>query len=169
MFHSAVGEAVVEEVGVSTLKTYHSQIRVQTSECLQFIDLTKDLTELVARSGVRHGWVNVQTRHTTTALIVNENEPLLLDDLRRMLDRMAPREAVYEHNDFSRRVDIPPDEPANGHSHCKALFLPASVCLNISDGRIQLGQWQSLFFIELDDCRERTISIMVLGMVMGQI
>ncbi|MFZ4794701.1 MAG: YjbQ family protein, partial [Blastocatellia bacterium] len=76
----------MEEVGVSTLKTYHSQIRVQTSECLQFIDLTKDLTELVARSGVRHGWVNVQTRHTTTALIVNENEPLLLDDLRRMLD-----------------------------------------------------------------------------------
>lgn len=163
-----VHSAVVEEVGVSTLKTYHSQIRLKTLECLQFIDLTKEITDIVALSGVRHGWVNVQTRHTTTALIVNENEPLLLEDLRRILDRMVPRDADYEHNDFSRRVDIPPDEPANGHSHCKALFLPASVCLNISDGRIQLGQWQSLFFIELDDSRERNISVMVIGMVVGQ-
>lgn len=154
---------VVEEARVAQLKTYHSLIRMQTSGCLQFIDLTKDIAAIVARSGVRDGWVNVQTRHTTTALIVNENEPLLLDDLRQLLDRMAPREAEYQHNDFSRRIDIPPDEPANGHSHCKALFLPATVCLNIADGRLQIGQWQSLFFIELDDSRERNISVMVMG------
>lgn len=157
--------AVVEEVRVAQLKTCHSLIRLQTSGCLQFIDLTKDIAAIVASSGVRDGWVNVQTRHTTTALIVNENEPLLLDDLRRMLDRIAPRDGDYEHNDFSRRVDIPPDEPANGHSHCKALFLPATVCLNIADGRLQIGQWQSLFFIELDDSRERQISVMVMGQV----
>ena len=75
----------------------------------------------------------------------------------------APRDGEYEHNDFSRRVDIPPDEPANGHSHCKALFLPASIMLNIADGRLQLGRWQSLFFVELDDSRERQISVLILG------
>jgi secondary thiamine-phosphate synthase enzyme len=154
---------VVEEARVAQLKTYHSLIRMQTAGCLQFIDLTRDIAAIVTRSGVRDGWVNVQTRHTTTALIVNENEPLLLDDLRQLLDRMAPREAEYQHNDFSRRIDIPPDEPANGHSHCKSLFLPATVCLNIADGRLQIGQWQSLFFIELDDSRERNISVMVMG------
>ena len=155
--------AMVEEAGSATMKTYHSLIKIQTSGCLQFIDLTKEVAATVARSGVRQGWVNVQTRHTTTALIVNENEPLLLQDLRQLLEQLAPREGEYQHNDFSRRVDIPPDEPANGHSHCKALFLPASVCLNIADGRLQIGQWQSVFFIELDDSRERNISIMVLG------
>lgn len=161
MVHTAVVE--VEEVGVSELKTYHTTISLQTSGCLQFIDLTRELVEVIARSGVKNGWVNVQTRHTTTALIVNENEPLLLEDLRVLLDRLAPRDGEYQHNDFSRRIDIPPDEPANGHSHCKALFLPATVSLNIAEGRLQLGQWQSLFFIELDDSRERKISIMVMG------
>ncbi|MFM8395471.1 MAG: secondary thiamine-phosphate synthase enzyme YjbQ [Acidobacteriota bacterium] len=145
------------------MKTYHTTISLQTSGCLQFIDLTREVTAVVARSGVKHGWVNIQTRHTTTALIVNENEPLLLEDLRVLLDRLAPRDGEYQHNDFSRRIDIPPDEPANGHSHCKALFLPATVSLNIAEGRLQLGQWQSLFFIELDDSRERKISIMVMG------
>ncbi len=155
--------AVLEEVEATVLKTCHSMIRLQTSACLQFVDLTKEVAGVVARSGVRNGWVNVQTRHTTTALIINENEQLLLDDLRALLERMAPRDGEYQHNDFSRRVDIPPDEPANGHSHCKALFLPASVCVNIVDGRLHLGQWQSIFFIELDDSRDRNISVMVLG------
>jgi secondary thiamine-phosphate synthase enzyme len=107
--------------------------------------------------------VNVQTRHTTTAIIVNENEPLLLEDLVHQLERFAPRNGLYQHNDFSRRLDIPPDEPANGHSHCKALFLPTSVALNIVDGELQLGRWQSVFFIELDEARMRLISVMVIG------
>jgi secondary thiamine-phosphate synthase enzyme len=112
---------------------------------------------------VRHGWVNIQTQHTTTAIIVNENEPLLHQDLKRMLERLAPRTGDYEHNDFSRRVDIPPDEPANGHSHCKALFLPMSVCVNVADGLLQLGRWQRIFLIELDESRDRNISVIVMG------
>lgn len=161
MLHTAVVE--VEEAGSAEMRACHSTIRLETSGCLQFIDLTREVAELVAKSGVRNGWVNIQTRHTTTALIVNENEPLLLEDLRETLERSAPRDGEYQHNDFSRRIDIPPDEPANGHSHCKALFLPATVCLNIADGRLQTGQWQSIFFIELDDSRERKVSVMVMG------
>jgi secondary thiamine-phosphate synthase enzyme len=130
---------------------------------LQFIDITDEVDEIVALQGVRHGWVNIQTQHTTTAIIVNENEPLLHQDLKRMLERLAPRTGDYEHNDFSRRVDIPPDEPANGHSHCKALFLPMSVCVNVADGLLQLGRWQRIFLIELDESRDRNISVIVMG------
>lgn len=155
--------ARIEEAGQSALRTYHSLIRLRTSECLQFIDITDEVDEIVARAGVRHGWVNVQTKHTTTAIIVNENEPLLHEDLKRLLERLAPRSGEYEHNDFSRRVDIPPDEPANGHSHCKALFLPMSVCLNVADGLLQLGRWQRVFLVELDEARERSVSVMVMG------
>ena len=155
--------ARIEEVGQSAIRTHHSVIRLQSSECLQFIDITDDVDEIVARAGVRHGWVNVQTQHTTTAIIVNENEPLLHEDLKRLLESLAPRSGEYEHNDFSRRVDIPPDEPANGHSHCKALFLPMSVCVNVADGLLQLGRWQRIFLVELDDARERGVSVMVMG------
>ena len=155
--------AMVEEKIETGLQAHHDMIRLQTSECLEFVDLTSYVASIVARSGIRYGMVNVQTKHTTTALIINENEPLLIEDLKRLLDTHVPRDGEYEHNDFSRRVDIPPDEPANGHSHCKALFLPPAVMLNVADGKLQLGRWQSLFFIELDEARDRTVSVMVMG------
>ncbi|HEY7180525.1 MAG TPA: secondary thiamine-phosphate synthase enzyme YjbQ [Blastocatellia bacterium] len=155
--------ARVEEISQSAIRTHHSVIRLRTSECLQFIDVTGEVEEAVARAGIRHGWVNVQTKHTTTAIIVNENEPLLHEDLKRMLERLAPSSGEYEHNDFSRRGDVPPDEPANGHSHCKALFLPMSACVNVADGRLQLGRWQRIFLLELDESRERSVSVMVMG------
>ena len=155
--------ALVEEMTQSAIRTYHSEIRLRTSECLQFVDITDEVAKIVSRAGVGHGWVNIQTKHTTTAIIVNENEPLLHQDLRRMLEHLAPRSAQYEHNDFSRRIDIPPDEPANGHSHCKALFLPISVCVNVADGLLQLGRWQRIFLVELDESRDRGVSVMVMG------
>lgn len=155
--------AMVEEKNSAGLRAHHDSIRLQTGECLEFFDLTSDVASIVASSGIRYGMVNVQTQHTTTALIINENEPLLIEDLKRLLDQHVPRDGEYEHNDFSRRVDIPPDEPANGHSHCKALFLPSSIMLNVADGKLQLGKWQSLFFIELDESRDRNISVMVMG------
>ncbi len=155
--------ARIEETAPSAIRTYHSVIRLRTRECMQFVDITDEVEEVVARAGVRHGWVNVQTKHTTTAIIVNENEPLLHEDLKRTLERLAPRSGEYEHNDFSRRVGVPPDEPPNGHSHCKALFLPMSVCVNVADGRLQLGRWQRIFLIELDESRERSVSVMVMG------
>jgi secondary thiamine-phosphate synthase enzyme len=154
---------VIEETAGGLIRTHHSQIAVQSSGCMQFIDLTEQIARIVVDSGIRFGMVNVQTRHTTTAIIVNENEPLLLEDLEQQLEKFAPRNGLYQHNDFSRRLDIPPDEPANGHSHCKALFLPTSVALNIVDGELQLGRWQSVFFIELDEARMRLVSVMVIG------
>jgi secondary thiamine-phosphate synthase enzyme len=155
--------AMVEEKISAGLRAHHDSIRLLTGECLEFIDLTSEIASIVKRSGIRYGMVNVQTLHTTTALIINENEPLLIEDLKRLLDQHVPRDGEYDHNDFSRRVDIPPDEPANGHSHCKALFLPSSIILNVADGKLQLGRWQSLFFIELDEARDRRISVMVMG------
>jgi secondary thiamine-phosphate synthase enzyme len=155
--------AKIEETTVSAVRSFHNLIRLRTEACMQFIDLTDEIMLIVEKSGVRNGWVNVQTKHTTTAVIVNENEPLLQEDLKRLLEHVAPRAGEYQHNDFSRRVDIPPDEPANGHSHCKALFLPMSACVNIADGQIQLGRWQRIFLLELDESRERTVSVMVMG------
>lgn len=155
--------SMVEEKISAGLCAHHENIHLHTNECLQFIDLTKHVGLIIERSGISHGIVNIQTKHTTTALIINENEPLLIEDLKRILESCAPRDGQYDHNDFSRRVDIPPDEPANGHSHCKALFLPTSIMLNVADGELQLGRWQSLFLVELDEARERNISVLVLG------
>ena len=97
----------------------------------------------VAASGVRTGVVNVQTLHTTTAIVVNEHEPLLLADFVALLERAAPRRAEYRHDNWLlRTVNVTGDERANGHGHCRALLLGTSACLNVVDGRLRLGQWQ---------------------------
>jgi secondary thiamine-phosphate synthase enzyme len=146
------------------MKASSRTLRVRTTACLEFVDVTEAVHELVAASGVRHGIVNVQVRHTTAAICVNESEPLLLEDLRATLERCAPRGVAYRHDDFEvRTVNLEPGEPPNGHSHCKALFLRASETLNVVDGRLQLGRWQRVFLLELDGGRERSVSLLALG------
>jgi secondary thiamine-phosphate synthase enzyme len=146
------------------VRAHHESIRVETRAPLQFIDITESVADAVRSSGVREGFVNVQTRHTTTAILIGEHEPLLMDDLKRTLERVAPCHGEYRHDDFSvRTVNMCPDEEKNGHSHCKALFLRCSECLNIVEGHMDLGQWQRIFLVELDRARLRTVSLMILG------
>ena len=147
-----------------SVEVCHRTLHLHTEECLQFIDLTAALRQFVADSGIIHGLVNVQTRHTTTAIIVNENEPLLLEDLKKSLERLAPSTVSYRHDDFEIRTEnLTPDERPNGHAHCKALFLRSSETLNIINGELDLGRWQRIFFLELDGARERTVSLSILG------
>jgi secondary thiamine-phosphate synthase enzyme len=144
--------------------TYHEFIRIRTRKTLQFIDITKQIQEIICASEYQSGIVNIQSLHTTASIVVNENEPLLLTDMKRMLERYAPRHAKYRHDDFSiRTVNLEPGEPANGHAHCKALLLNPSQMLNVMHGTLMLGRWQRIFFVELDRARERTISVMLLG------
>jgi len=156
--------AVVVEGERTALGAHQGTIELKTRQCLEFVDLTERVREIVARSRVRTGWVNVQTRHTTTAILVGESEPLLMEDLKRQLERLAPRGAAYRHDDFSvRTVNMCPDEEKNGHAHCKALLLRASESINVVESELDLGQWQRIFLVELDRARTRTVSVIVLG------
>src|SRR5262245_57963932 len=130
------------------LSIHHDQLSLHTESCLQFVDLTDQVQDCIERHGISDGMVVVQTLHTTSAIVVNEHEPQLLDDMRRLLERLAPRTADYRHDDFGARANLEPDERRNGHSHCKALFLKASETLVIRGGRLLLGRWQRLFFLE---------------------
>ena len=142
----------------------HRRILITTERSTEFIDLTERVEAFVADAGVRFGFVNIQSLHTTTAIVVNEHEPLLLVDFATLLENAAPGDAVYRHDDATvRTVNLTPDERINGHAHCRALLLAPSACLNVIDGRLQLGRWQRVFLVELDGPRERQISILLLG------
>jgi secondary thiamine-phosphate synthase enzyme len=142
----------------------HTRIQIATERPTQFIDITDRLRELVAEAGIRFGFVNVQTLHTTTAIVVNEFEPLLLADFSTLLQNVAPCDAGYRHDDVTARtVNLTADERVNGHAHCRALILGASACLNVIDGRILLGRWQRVFMVELDGPRAREFSVLILG------
>ena len=105
----------------------------------------------------------MQVLHTTAALFLNEDEPLLKGDLVGLLERLAPRRADYAHDDFSRRRDLEPEERANGHAHAKALLLRASETIHVVDAAPRLGRYQRLFLAELDGPRGRDVSMVALG------
>jgi secondary thiamine-phosphate synthase enzyme len=129
-----------------------------------FIDLTDQIEDLVAQAGVDAGIVNIQTLHTTTAIVVNEHEPLLLSDFVSLIERAVPLPFSYRHDDIRMRtVNVTQGERPNGHAHCRALLLCPSASLNIAGSRLQLGRWQRIFLAELDGPREREVSVMVMG------
>ena len=139
------------------------EVAVSTGAALEIVDVTPLVLEAVRRAGVLEGLVAIQSLHTTAAVIVNEGEPLLLEDLRATLERAAPRRLAYLHDEMDLRAGVPEDEPANGHAHCKALFLRASETLAVADGAPRLGRWQRVFLVELDGPRTRLLSLTVLG------
>jgi secondary thiamine-phosphate synthase enzyme len=147
---------------------YGESLEYETSHALEFIDITADVQAVVERSGVAFGQVAVFSNHTTAAIVVNEHEPLLLNDMARCLSRLAPAGNYYEHNDFTiRTVNIFPDECANGHSHCQHLFLGSSETVPVHEGRAHLGRFQSIFLVELDHARLRRVHVQAMGSSAG--
>ena len=138
-------------------------VHIRTERALQFVDLTELVAERVRRASVGEGLVTVQSRHSTAAVVVNENEPLLLEDMAGLLEDWAPLGRRYRHNDLAARGPVDPDEKPNGHAHARALLLGTSVCLVVAGGRIDLGRWQRIFLVELDGPRPRSVSVQVLG------
>lgn len=146
------------------MKTTHKVLEYQTKDLFDFNDITDEVKAFLKESQIQNGLVNIQTLHTTAAIIFNENEPLLIEDIKMHLEKIAPRDLKYNHDDFGRRkVNLCEDECVNGHSHCKAIHLLANVTLNLIDGELQLGQWQRILFFELDRARKRKIQIHIIG------
>lgn len=96
--------------------------------------------------------------------MLNENEPLLIEDIKNNLKNTSPKNLIYNHNNFCQRtVNMCDGECNNGHSHCRAIHLPSVLTLNLINGQTQLGQWQRIFFIELDRARPRKIQVQIIG------
>jgi len=147
-----------------TLKLHQHTIRKLANRAPEFIDITDDVAALLEDSGIREGSVLIYSRHTTAAIKINEREPLLQSDMAHFLQRVAPREADYKHNDFSiRTANMNDDEFPNAHSHCQHLLLGASERIPVSEGTLLLGRWQRIFLIELDHPRKREVIVQIQG------
>lgn len=146
------------------MNSYTKTLKLKTQKKLEFIDITNEINSLVERSKIKNGLVNIYCLHTSASLLINENEPLLIQDFKNQLERTAPSTMIYNHDDFKRRtVNVCKEECKNGHSHCKAIHLLVNVTLNLIDRNLQLGKWQRIFFLELDRARDRKVQIQILG------
>lgn len=149
----------------------HHLLQITTAAGIQIYDITAQIQEFISKSGLKNGQVLVFSRHTTTALAINENEPRLFEDVKVYLKMLAPEGKLtlgaiahaYLHNDLHLRPNIPANEPMNAHSHLMAMTLSTSEVIPVIDGRLALGTYQSVLLFELDGPRDRTVFLQIMG------
>ncbi len=126
---------------------------IATQSPSQSIDITSQVRELVARSGLKSGLCHVMVLHSTAAVIVNETEdPNIGSDVITALERAVPERAGWLHD----RIDD------NAHSHIKAAILGPSELVPVRGGELVLGTWQRLMLLEFDGPRKRRVSVQML-------
>lgn len=146
------------------MKTRSFCKRVKTTCAPEFIDITDWVAECVAESQIANGFVVVYSKHTTAAVKINENEPLLLDDMAGFLEKIFPRDHSYQHNNFEiRTINMNENESPNGHAHLQHLLMGTSETVPVIDGQMQFGTYQSIFFIVLDHPRPREVLVQIVG------
>ena len=134
-----------------SLKVTSSSLNFTTKWELEFVDLTEEIIDFVSKSGVRNGLVHVFAPHATGILILTEDDPALLEDIKKFLSQLIPKGGDYSH-------------PSNAHAHLRSMLLVPDKTLPIIDGEVALGTWQSLLFVETDIySRKRTIILQAIG------
>lgn len=139
---------------------YSRIVDCTTEKKFQLINLTERVNEIAAGSGITQGMVNVQSLHTTTALFLNEWQEALLHDMRTLLEQIVGPRGAWRHDDPA----YSDCERKNAASHLRSLLLGQSLSLQVRNGRVLLGAWQSIIFAELDGPRTRSLSVQVTGM-----
>ena len=140
------------------MKIKKHRIELATIEPIQVVDVTDHVRKWVAATAVRNGLLTIISPHTTARVNVNEREPELQRDMIVYLKRAVARDGAWLHN------VAPVDGRDNAHSHLLGLFMTASETIPVVDGTLLLGEWQSIFFIELDGPRARRgIDLHIMG------
>lgn len=128
-----------------------NSFKIDTNKNFEIIDITSKINDLL---DINEGIVSIFSRHSTSAIVVNENESGLLSDLEFTLDNLITDKYSYSHD----RIDN------NAKSHLKSFLLSSSESLPVKNGKLDLGTWQSVFFIELDGPRRsRTVTLTMVG------
>ncbi len=138
------------------MKIHHGQATVKTEAPVSVQNVTEVVTREVGGSGITDGLAIVSVPHTTCGVCINEDEAGLREDIRDMAQRLlSPLRgaAGFRHD----RVDN------NAQAHLTSVLLGHSVSLSVKDGKLQMGGWQSVFLIEMDGPRSRTLHVQVLG------
>jgi secondary thiamine-phosphate synthase enzyme len=128
-------------------------LTIKTSKRIELINITKQVETIVKAAPINEGIAIIYTPHTTTGLLVNEDEPRLVADIEEAISSLIPWNASYRHNQIDN----------NAPSHIVGALLSCSLTLPISGGQLSLGTWQSIFLVELDGPRSRHIKVSLLN------
>ena len=130
------------------------RIELSTRGSTELVDITGEVKAIVNSKNVDAGLCVIFTKHTTTGIIINENEGGLRSDILKLLDELVPKGKGYLHD----RID------SNAHAHLRAVVLGSSETIPIENGALVLGTWQSILFVECDGPRRREVLVQIVEM-----
>jgi secondary thiamine-phosphate synthase enzyme len=138
---------------MTVLKVLFKEISLSTSKRLDLVDITEGVSSFVRECNVESGICVVNSLHSTTAIVVNEHESGLKEDILRKVQEEFRRGAGWRHDMIDDNAD----------AHLGSVFLGHSKIFPVKDGRLERGTWQNIFFLELDGPRNRRVLFEVMG------
>ena len=136
------------------MKSHTKYLTFNTSTSRAVINITPECEEALRESGIAEGLMLVSAMHITSGVWVNDNEPGIWQDAMDMLEELAPEGPDYRHHRTGEE---------NGHAHLKNLLTHHQVTLPITDGRLDLGPWQTILYTEFDGGRSKRLIIKTIG------
>ncbi len=141
------------------MRLWRGEVSVRSSLRLEVIDVTREVRQLVRKSGISEGLANAWIPHTTAGLTVNEPDPDLWKDILETITRLVPLEGNYRHN--AKYSGLPGEQ--NAHAHILSSLIQPGITIPVRSGDLGLGTWQAVLLIELDGPRTRRVMVTVLG------
>jgi len=137
------------------LKSYRKELFFNTATRREIISITPDVERALKESGIQEGLLLVNAMHITASVFINDNESGLHNDFEKWLERLAPEKpySQYEHNGFEDNAD----------AHLKRTVMGREVVVAVTEGRLDFGPWEQIFYYELDGMRRKRVLIKIIG------
>jgi secondary thiamine-phosphate synthase enzyme len=136
------------------MKSFREELWFQTKTRREFVNITPQVERVVQQSGVREGLVLVNAMHITASVYINDDERGLLQDYEQFLEGLAPQSGTYRHNLTGED---------NGDAHVKRQIMGREVVVAITDGQLDFGPWEQIFYAEFDGRRRKRVLVKVIG------
>lgn len=138
------------------MKHYREELFFNTSTRMAFVNITDKVQSAVHKSGVQHGLCLVNAMHISASVYINDDEPGLLHDYEKWLEKLAPHAPInqYRHNDTGED---------NADAHIKRQIMGREVVVAITDGELDFGPWEQIFYGEFDGKRKKRVLIKIIG------
>ena len=136
------------------MKSYRQELWFETKTRRAYLNITPQVESIVKKSGVKEGLVLVNAMHITASVYINDDEPGLLQDYDRFLENLAPHEGTYRHNETGED---------NGDAHIKRQLMGREVVVAITEGKLDFGPWEQIFYGEFDGRRRKRALVKIIG------
>jgi len=136
------------------VKFHTEYLWFNTAKRREYVNITRTVEEILGKSGIREGMILVSAMHITAGVYVNDAEDGLIQDIDEMLDRLAPFGPDYRHHRTGED---------NGDAHLKSMLCHHQVIVPVTDGKLDFGPWQQIYYAEFDGRRRKRVIVKVMG------